>query len=131
MAHKPISEMEYLDYDERDDVGMWIIHDFAKHFDSPDFAEGETHFRETASDDRMNAAVVVMENAQDMGREMKNSLDHINEQWTELSDAVDIDRIAYVADGMMGSAVKAKVEADVEAASFKDLDEAVAWAQEV
>jgi hypothetical protein len=93
--------------------------------------EGEIHYRQTASEDRMNATAVVIEDAQDLGREMRNSLDHINEEWSKLSDEVGVDRIAYVADGIMASAVEAKIEADVETGSFEDIDEAVAWCQEV
>ncbi len=130
-SHKPIVEMDTLNYLERGDVGIWEITDFEAHFSSENMEEGETHYRQTASEDRMNATVVVIENAQELGREMRNSLDHINEEWSELGDEVGVDRLGYVADGIMASAVEAKVEADVETGSFDDLDEAVAWCQEV
>lgn len=131
LSHKPISEMETMDYEERGDVGLWILKDFAGHFESENMEEGEKHYRKTASDDRMNATVVIIEDAENLGAEIRNSLDHINEEWSALSDSVGVDRIAYVADGIMSSAVESKIEADVETGSFDEIDEAVEWCQEV
>jgi len=123
------SEMEYLSYEEHNDVGVWIIEDFGAYFESGEMEDGEAHYREVASEDRMDGTVVVMENAADLGSDIRNSLDHINEEWSELADAVGVDRVAYVADGMMASAVEANLEADVETDSFDSIDDAVEWAR--
>lgn len=123
------SEMEHLSYEERGDVGVWIISDFAAYFDSDELDQGEKHYRDVASSDRMDGTVVVMENAESLGSELRDSLDHINEEWSKLGDAVGVDRVAYVAGGMMASAVEAKLEADVETESFESIDDAVEWAR--
>ena len=124
-----LTDLDHMEYEERNDVGIWLITDFGAYFESGEIEQGEQHYREVASEDRMDGTVVVMENAESLGSEIRNSLDHINEEWSKLGDEVGIDRIAYVAGGMMGSAVEANLEADVETESFDDLDEAVEWAR--
>lgn len=123
--------LDHIEYEERGAVGVWTIIDFAAYFQSGDTAErGETHYREQASKDRMTATVVAIENAEALGSEIRDSLDHINEEWSQLADDVGIDRLAYVADGMMSNTVKMKVRADVETESFDSVDEAVEWCQQ-
>jgi hypothetical protein len=123
------SELEHLSYEEHGDVGVWIIEDFGAYFESGEMEGGEAHYREVASEDRMDGTVVVMENAADLGSDVRDSLDHINEEWSKLGDAVGIDRVGYVADGIMASAVEANLEADVETDSFDSIDGAVEWAR--
>lgn len=125
-----VSILEHLRYEERSGTGVWIIDDFAEYFDSGEIETGEAHYRERASSDSMDSTVVVIENAQDLGTEIRDSLDHINEEWSNLADEVNISRLAYVADGMMSSAVKSKIDAEVETGSFDSIDEAVSWCQE-
>ncbi|MFB6176638.1 MAG: hypothetical protein ABEI99_05760 [Halobaculum sp.] len=125
------SDLDHIEYEERGTVGVWTIVDFAAYFQSEEAAErGEAHYREQASDDRMTATVVAMENAEALGSEIRDSLDHINEEWSQLADDVGINRLAYVADGMMSNTVKMKIEADVETESFDSVDEAVEWCQQ-
>lgn len=123
------TDMEYVEYENHGGVGVWTISDFAAYFDSDEIERGEAHYRERASDNAMDATVVVIQNASELGSEIRNSLDHINEEWSALADAVGIDRLAYVADGMMASTVKMKIEADVAVESFDSVEEAVDWAQ--
>jgi len=124
------AQFEHLEYEEYGDVGVWIIEDFAAYFESDEIERGEQHYREVASDDRMDATVVVINNADELGSAISDSLDHINEEWSALAEAVGVDRVAYVADGMMASAVRANLEADVETDSFETVEEAVAWARD-
>jgi hypothetical protein len=123
------SEIQHMQYEERGDVGIWTLENFGEYFQSGEIEKGESHYREVASADRMEGTVIVIEDAQDLGAEIRESLDHINEEWSRLADEVGVDRVAYVAGGMMASAVKAKVDADAEQDSFDAIDEAVEWAR--
>jgi hypothetical protein len=123
-------ELETVTYERHGDVGVWTVTDFAAFFDSPEMDAGEEHFRETASAPDMTGAVVAVENATDLGAQMRETLDHVNEQWSELADAVGVDRVAYVGEGMTGTAVEANIEAEAETESFTDVEEAIAWAQQ-
>jgi len=124
-----ISTLEHLRYEERGNTGVWVINDFTEYFHSGELETGEAHYREHASNDSMDSTVVVIENAENMGTEIRDSLDHINEEWSSLADEVNISRLAYVADGMMSTAVKAEIDAEVETRSFDSIDDAVSWCQ--
>jgi hypothetical protein len=120
--------LTYVEYEERNGIGVWTVTDFASHFNSEKEVErGEKHYRERASSDDMSATVVAIENAEELGTEMRDTLDHINEEWSELADDVDIDRLAYVADGIMASTVRRQIDAAVETDSFSSVDDAVEW----
>lgn len=121
---------EHVQYEQRGNTGVWIIDDFARYFDTGQIKAGETHYREHASSDSMDATVAVIGNAENLGTEVRESFDHINNKWSSLADEVNIDRLAYVADGMMGAAVQAEIDAAVETASFDSIDEAVSWCHE-
>lgn len=123
-----VSNMETVEYEREGTVGVWTITDFASFYESGDIEAGERHYRETASAEGMTGTVVVIENAEALGADLRESLDRINEHWSELGEAVDVDRLAYVADGMMSSAVTANLDVDVEVASFESVDQAVSWA---
>ncbi|EMA36350.1 hypothetical protein [Halobiforma nitratireducens] len=127
---KPASEFDYLEYEERGSVGIWSMEDFASYYNSGEIQDGEEHYREHASEDEMNATVLVLDNSGNLGTEVRNSLEHINEKWSELANDVGVDRVAFVADGMMGSALKANVDTDTEMQSFDGVDEAVEWCQQ-
>ncbi len=123
-----VAELKTVEYERRGSVGVWTITDFASFYTSGEIEAGERHYRETASQAEMTGTVVVIENAEALGSDLRESLDRINEQWSRLGEAVEVDRLAYVADGMMSSAVTANLEVDVELASFENVEEAVSWA---
>lgn len=124
-----IHDLDHLEYERYDSVGVWTTPDFAAHFES-EIEQGQAHYREEAGKDSMKATVVVIENAESLGSSIRNSLDHINEEWSQLADDVDIERLAYVADGMMSTTVEMKTEADVETGSFDSVDKAIEWCQQ-
>src|SRR6056297_2362824 len=118
-----VDDLDHVEYEERDGVGIWSISDFAAHFSSDEAVEGgETHYRELASRDDMTATIVALDNAAALGSDIRESLDHISEEWSQLADEVGIDRLAYVADGIISNTVKTATEADVETESFDSVD---------
>ncbi|MFC7072695.1 hypothetical protein ACFQJ7_06685 [Halovenus rubra] len=117
-------------YEERGNVGVWNITSAASYLsDTEKREQGEIHFREQASRSEMNGTVVKFENAEKLGSEIRGSLDHINEEWSRLAEEVDIERLAYVADGMMATTVKMNIEADVSTESFDSIEDAVSWCE--
>jgi len=123
-----VVELKTVEYERRGSVGVWTITDVASFYTSGEIEAGERHYRETAAQEEMTGTVVVIENAEALGSDLRESLDRINEQWSRLGEAVDVDRLAYVADGMMSSAVTANLEVGVGVASFESVEKAVSWA---
>jgi hypothetical protein len=109
---------------------VWTITDFAAYFDTGEIEQGQAHYREEAGKDSINGTVIVIENAESLGSSIRDSLDHINEEWSQLADDVGIDRLAYVANGIMSTTVKMNTEADVETESFDSADKAVEWCEQ-
>ncbi|MUV90549.1 hypothetical protein GJ629_12085 [Halapricum sp. CBA1109] len=114
-----------IDYENRDGVGIWIIDDLQETLQSGELAEAEDHFRETVTGTSMSGVVIVLENTELDGETM----DHVNEKWTELGEVTGIDRTAYVSDGIERLTVANKNEAQgMEATGVASLDRAVEWA---
>jgi hypothetical protein len=123
--------LDHVEYEKRDGVGVWTITDFAAHFQSQESVErSEEHYRKEASNDSMVATAVVIENAGALGSDMRDTLAHITEEWSQLADDVGIGRLAYVADGMIANTVKMNIEADVETKSFDSVTESVEWCRQ-
>jgi hypothetical protein len=117
------------DHERDGDVGVWFVHDFAALFTSDEMDRAEQHYRETAADEDMDGTVVVVRGTDELGKEMRETLEHINEGWSELADAVDVGRLAYVTDGIFGIAIQGELETDADAKTFDTVEEAVAWAR--
>ena len=125
-----IHDLSHVKYQESGNVGVWTITDFAAYFDTGEIEQGQAHYREEAGKDSINGTVIVIENAESLGSSIRDSLDHINEEWSQLADDVGIDRLAYVANGIMSTTVKMNAEADVETESFDSADKAVEWCEQ-
>jgi len=69
---------------------------------------------------------------QNIGSVGNETLGHVNDQWTELGEATNMERTDYVADGIARLAIANKNEAEgMEARGFEELDDAVDWAAAV
>ena len=121
---------DHVDYERRGDVGVWHTADFAALMQSDELREAEAHYRQEASDPEMTASVVVIRNAGALGQELQDTLDHVEEQWSQLADEVGVEKAGYVAEGIISWTVQSKIDADVETSSFETVEEAVAWARE-
>lgn len=123
-----VHDLDHVEYETRGSIGVWTITDLAAHFESEaDVEQSEAHYREQASQDKMDGSVVVIENAEALGSEIRDTLDHISDEWSRLADDVGVEWHAYVADGLISNTVKMKISADVETEAFDSVDEAVEW----
>lgn len=122
------SVSEYVEYEEQDGVGIWYIEDMPAAVESGDMEQAEQHYVETASDPDMHSVVVEIGNVENTSREI---LDHVNENWTEVSEESGVETTAYVADGLSRLAISQNNEAgSVTTKGFEDFDAALEWAQE-
>lgn len=120
------SSLSSIEYEVQDTVIVWHILDFETLFQE-EIDEGEQLYIDKTSSDEITAAVIRFDGAPTLGSEEQ---DHINEVWSELAQAVDIERVAYAGDRISTLAVKSNVEAPgVEIESFTAQGEAVEWAQ--
>jgi hypothetical protein len=59
----------------------------------------------------------------------KQTQDHLAKEWTENATDANIEKIAFVSEGIKARAVSANLDVDPEIKTFKSVDEAVEWAQ--
>jgi hypothetical protein len=108
-------------------VGVWTVHDVEALFEH-DVEQAQKHFQETAGRDGLDAAVVMFDDDTNLSREVQ---EHMADAWSQLGRAVDIERTAYVADGVRAMAVKSNVDIpDTELKAFNDREAAIEWAAE-
>jgi len=120
-----------VEYDSRGNVGIWHITDFSAYFQSEETVKkSEEHFRNEATKDQIDGTVIAIENAEELGSDMRETLDHISDEWSALANKISIERLAYVADGMMANTVKMNVKSDTETEAFDTVEEAVEWCQQ-
>lgn len=125
MATHQTQSGEWWSYREEENVGIWTIEDWGKLFEE-EIAAAEQHFGETANRPDITASLVVFDDVDALSSEMQ---EHITEVWSQLAQSVDLERTAYVADGITAMAVRSNVEApDTELSSFESIDEALEWA---
>lgn len=108
-------------------VGIWEIKDWARLFDA-EIDEAERHYQETAGQPEITATLVVFES---VGRLDGETQEYMTEAWSQLAQAVDLEKTAYVADGIAAMAVQANVDAPgTELNAFESVDDALSWASE-
>ncbi|MFB9813813.1 hypothetical protein [Haloarcula sebkhae] len=119
---------EFVEYEEQDGVGIWYIEDMPAAVESGDMEQAEQHYVETASDPDMYSVIVEIGNVENANREV---LEHVNKNWTEVSEESGVKTTAYVADGLSRLAISQNNEAkSVTTKGFEDFDDALEWAQE-
>jgi hypothetical protein len=120
------NELSSMSYERVEDVDVYRIEDFETLFDE-EIDRAEEFYRDRSSDERVTATVVRFDGAPQLGSDAQ---DHINQVWSQLAQLVDIERAAYVGDGISAMAVESNVEAPgVAIESFTDRQEAIEWAK--
>jgi hypothetical protein len=114
-------------YRRNGNVGIWTIEDWERLFEE-ELDAAEQHFQETASNSEITTALVAFDEVEALGSETQ---EHMTEAWSMLTQAVDLDRVGYVADGITAMAVRSNVEApNTHLDSFESLADALSWARE-
>ena len=114
-------------YERQGNVGVWTIADWGALFEE-ELDDAEEHYSETANQDDITATIIDFEAVDSLGVEMQ---DHMTDAWSQLAQAVELEKTAYVADGITAMAVKSNVEAPTtELATFESMDSALEWASE-
>lgn len=118
-------ELRWLDYRRDGNVAVFETENWERLFEE-EIEAGEKAYAELAGDPAVTATVVVFNSVAGLDGEMQ---DHITEVWSQLAQAVDIEKAGYVADGITAMAVTSNVTAPgVEVDSFTTLDDALEWA---
>ncbi|RLM59748.1 hypothetical protein DVK02_03185 [Halobellus sp. Atlit-31R] len=122
---------EIVEFERHGGVGVWEVMDASEFFLDDEAREtGESHYERVAGGVDIHATVVAVHNAEGLGQSMSEFIEHVGDKWSKLADAADTDKLAYVGEGIAGSMVSTKIDADAEIKSFNVTADAIEWCQE-
>ncbi len=87
----------------------------------------ESEWVRIASQPHVTAALTEFSAEMKLGRETQ---EHLAREWTANAEKANIDKVAFVSEGIKALAVSANLDIDQEIRSFNSFDEALAWARE-
>ena len=124
MAQSQQTPFEYS-FDQRGSVLITDLTDWSGETEGMDEAEADWLSR--ASRPRISAAVTEFSADMSLGRETQ---DHLAKEWSENGQGTDIEKLAFVSEGIKARAVSANLNVPQEIKTFGSVDEAVEWARE-
>lgn len=124
MSQQQQSPFEYS-FDKRDNVLVLDLTDWSGETEGMDKAERDWLSR--ASKSGVTAAVTEFSADMSLGRETQN---HLAKEWSENGHEADIDKLAFVSEGIKARAVSANLDVPQEIKTFGSVAEAVEWASE-
>ena len=124
MSQTQPTPFEYS-FDQRDSVLVLDLTDWSGETEGMDEAEADWLSR--ASRPQISAAVTEFSADMSLGRETQN---HLAKEWSENGHEADIEKLAFVSEGLKARAVSANLDVPQEIKTFGSVEEAVEWAQE-
>ena len=124
MAPAQQTPFEYS-FDERENVLIMDLTDWSGETEGMDQSEADWLSR--ASESKITAAVTEFSPDMNLGRETQ---DHLAKEWSENGHEADIEKLAFVSEGLKARAVSANLDVPQEIKTFGSVEEAVEWARE-
>jgi hypothetical protein len=87
----------------------------------------EHDWERVASQPHITASVTEFDSDLSLGRETQN---HLAREWTANAEAVGIEKIAFVSEGIKARAVSANLDVEQDVQTFSSVSNAVEWARE-
>lgn len=87
----------------------------------------EREWQSVASQSHITASVTEFSADLSLGKETQ---DHLAREWTANAEAVGIEKIAFVSEGIKARAVSANLDVSQEIRTFSSVEKAVQWASE-
>ncbi|WP_336326206.1 hypothetical protein [Halovenus sp. HT40] len=124
MARTQQPPFEYS-FEERENVLIMDLTDWSG--ETEGMNQSEADWLSRASKSQITAAVTEFSADMTLGRETQN---HLAKEWSENGHEADIEKLAFVSEGLKARAVSANLDVPQEIKTFGSLDEAVEWARE-
>ena len=114
-------------FEKRGKVGIWYL-DGWQGFSDEELATITEHYRERGKKDDIKATLAVFGDETSLSQETQ---EYMGEEWSKNGEYVDVDRIGFVSDGIVGMAVKSNMTiTGTKVENFKNVEEAVEWSKE-
>jgi len=113
-------------FEKRDNVGIWNFHRWDG-WDDAELTSLSEHYRERASEADITATIAIFGEKTRLPAETQ---EYMANEWSKNVNYATVQRVAFVAEGITGMAVKSQLTADAEIEAFGTLDAALEWAAE-
>ena len=114
------------DFEKRGTVGIWYMEGW-QGFADEDLDAASDHYRERGSRDDIEATIAVFGQGTNLPTETQ---EYMGEVWSENGEYTGVDKVGFVSEGITAMAVQSKMDIDgAVVEDFKDLDDAIEWAQ--
>lgn len=122
---QPSPDAHEWDFEKRGAVGIWNFHGW-EGWDNEELESLSDHYRSRASKPDITATVAIFGEKTNLPAETQ---EYMASEWTDNVDYADVQRVAFVAEGITGMAVKSQLEVDAKTEDFDTLDAALEWAR--
>lgn len=115
------------EFEKHDNVGVWDIRGWEGFADETLEAVSE-HYRERGAKGDITATLAVFGDKTNLPSETQ---EYMAEEWSDNGQYAGVDKVGFVAEGIVGMAVKSKMDIpQAELADFDKLDEGLEWAKD-
>lgn len=130
MAERLYDDSDYdWSYEIQGDVAIFRMKEWQGYADE-ELKSATEAYREVVSQDDINANVTIVTDSQGIPKE---SQEYIAENWAENVNYVNVEKCAFVSEGLTAMTLKSKVadkSEDAEIESFSDVEEAKEWVEQ-
>lgn len=123
---RPSTEAHKWDFEKRGNVGIWNFHGWDG-WDDEELQSLSDHYRKRASKADITATIAIFGEKTSLPAETQ---EYMTSEWSDNVSDAGVQRVAFVADGITGMAVKSQLEVDAKTEDFGTLDAALEWAEQ-
>ncbi len=115
------------DFEKIDDVGVWYLEGWDG-WNDEQLESITEHYRQRGSKQDIKATIAVFGDKTNLPKETQ---EYMGEEWSKNGEYVNVNKIAFVSEGITAMAVNSKMDIDgTRTKRFKKLEEAVKWCKE-
>lgn len=112
------------DFEKIDDVGVWYLEGWDGWTDEQLESITE-HYRQRGSKTDINSTIAVFGDKTNLPKETQ---EYMNEEWSKNGEYVNVNKIAFVSEGVTAMAVNSKMNIDgTKTKRFKEIEKAIKW----
>jgi hypothetical protein len=121
---RPVPAAHDWEFEKRGNVGVWSLQGWDG-WDDEELESLSNHYRERASEGDIAATVAIFDEKTSLPAETQA---YMASEWSDNVEYAGVQRVAFVAEGITGMAVKSQLDVDAEVEDFDSLDAALEWA---
>lgn len=123
---RPVPAAHEWGFEKRGSVGIWHFQGW-NGWDDEELESLSDHYRDRASESDIAATVAIFGEETTLPAETQ---EYMASEWSDNVNYAGVQRVAFVAEGITGMAVKSQLDTEAEVEDFDTLDAAFEWVTE-